>query len=127
VIRSAVARYGLHPGIVDGSGLSRSDRSSPQQVVSLLRSLWHTPTGRELDSTLPVVGVNGTTARIGLHTQAQRRCIAKTGTLDGVTNLAGLCHSAGGQMLAFALFLDGPTHDQARSLLTRMVGAIASY
>jgi serine-type D-Ala-D-Ala carboxypeptidase/endopeptidase (penicillin-binding protein 4) len=127
VVSSTVARYGLHPRIVDGSGLSRSDRSSPEQVVSLLRSLWHTPEGRELDSTLPTVGVNGTTAHIGRHTRAQGRCAAKTGTLDGVTNLAGLCHSRSGHMVAFALFLDGPTLDQARTLLTRMVGAIASY
>ncbi len=127
VVSSVVARYGLDPRIVDGSGLSRSDRSTPQQVVGLLRSLRDTSVGRELDSTLPVVGVNGTTAHIGLRTRAQGRCIAKTGTLDGVTNLAGLCHSTGGHMLAFALFLDGPTLDQARVLLTRMVGAIASY
>lgn len=127
VVSSVVARYGLEPRIVDGSGLSRADRSTPQQIVSLLRSLWHTSVGRELDSTLPVVGVNGTTAHIGLHTRAQGQCIAKTGTLDAITNLAGLCRSRGGHMLAFALFLDGPMLDQARVLLTRMVGAIASY
>jgi D-alanyl-D-alanine carboxypeptidase/D-alanyl-D-alanine-endopeptidase (penicillin-binding protein 4) len=127
VVASTAAQYGLRPRIVDGSGLSRSDRSSPEQVVTLLRSLWHTPEGRELDSTLPTVGVNGTTAHIGLGTRAQGRCIAKTGTLDGVTNLAGLCRSRGGHMLDFALFLDGPTLDQARTLLTRMVGAMASY
>jgi D-alanyl-D-alanine carboxypeptidase/D-alanyl-D-alanine-endopeptidase (penicillin-binding protein 4) len=127
VVSSVVARHGVDPKIVDGSGLSRSDRSSPQQVVSLLRSVWHTAVGRELSSTLPVVGVNGTTAHIGLHTRAQGRCIAKTGTLDGVTNLAGFCHSRGGHMVAFALFLDGPTLDRARVLLTRMVAAIASY
>ena len=127
VVSAAVARHGLHPSIVDGSGLSRADRSSPEQIVSLLRSLWPTPVGRQLESTLPVVGVSGTTARIGTHTRAQGRCIAKTGTLDGVTNLAGYCHAAGGHTLSFALFLDGPMLDQARQLLTRMVGAIASY
>jgi len=110
-----------------GSGLSRADRSSPQQVVSLLRSLWHTTLGHELDSTLPVVGVSGTTAHIGVHTRAQGRCRAKTGTLDGVTNLAGYCQAAGGHTLAFALFLDGPTLEQARGLLSRLVGAIAAY
>jgi D-alanyl-D-alanine carboxypeptidase/D-alanyl-D-alanine-endopeptidase (penicillin-binding protein 4) len=127
VVSSTIGRYGIHPSIVDGSGLSRSDRSSPSTVEQLLRSVWHTMPGRELDSTLPVVGVSGTTARIGVHTRAQGRCIAKTGTLDGVTNLAGYCHAAHGHMVAFALFLDGPTLDQARALLTRMVGAVASY
>jgi serine-type D-Ala-D-Ala carboxypeptidase/endopeptidase (penicillin-binding protein 4) len=127
VVSSVLAGYGLHPQIVDGSGLSRSDRSTPQQVVSLLRAVWPTSVGRALASTLPVVGLSGTTAHIGLHTRAQGRCLAKTGTLDGVTNLAGLCHSTDGHVLAFAIFLDGPTLDRARVLLTRMVGAIASY
>jgi D-alanyl-D-alanine carboxypeptidase/D-alanyl-D-alanine-endopeptidase (penicillin-binding protein 4) len=127
VVSAAMAHYGLQPSIVDGSGLSRADRSSPQQVVSLLRSIWHTAVGRELVSTLPVVGVSGTTAHIGVHTRAQGRCRAKTGTLDGVTNLAGYCQAAGSHTLAFALFLDGPTLDQARALLTRLVGAIAGY
>ncbi len=128
VVSATIARrYRLRPSIVDGSGLSRSDRSSPDQVGRLLRSVWHTPVGRELDSTLPVVGVSGTTARIGVLTRAQGRCIAKTGTLDGVTNLAGYCHAVNGHMVAFALFLDGPMIDQARELLTTMVGGIASY
>jgi D-alanyl-D-alanine carboxypeptidase/D-alanyl-D-alanine-endopeptidase (penicillin-binding protein 4) len=127
VISGTAARYGLHPTIVDGSGLSRADRTTPQGVVALLRALWHTTAGRELALTLPVVGVSGTTARIGVHTRAQGQCSAKTGTLNGVTNLAGYCRASGGHTLAFALFLDGPPIDQARRLLTRMVGAIASY
>jgi D-alanyl-D-alanine carboxypeptidase/D-alanyl-D-alanine-endopeptidase (penicillin-binding protein 4) len=127
VISSVLAHDGLHPVIVDGSGLSRSDRSSPRQIVSLLRSLWSTTVGRELDSSLPAVGVSGTAARIGTSTPARGRCIAKTGTLTDVTNLAGYCHSVGGHELAFALFLDGPSNDRARGLMSRMVEAIASY
>jgi D-alanyl-D-alanine carboxypeptidase/D-alanyl-D-alanine-endopeptidase (penicillin-binding protein 4) len=127
VISSAVATFGLHPTIVDGSGLSRSDRSSPHQVVDLLRSVWSTPTGRELQASLPVVGVTGTVAHIGLHTAAQGRCEAKTGTLNYVTNLAGYCHSRDGDELAFALFIDGPGNSQAALLLGRMVAAIARY
>jgi D-alanyl-D-alanine carboxypeptidase/D-alanyl-D-alanine-endopeptidase (penicillin-binding protein 4) len=127
VIASAVAGFGVHPTIVDGSGLSRSDSSSPLQVVDLLRSVFPTPTGQILRSSLPVVGVNGTTHRIGVGTAAQGRCVAKTGTLDFVTNLAGYCHSSGGHVLAFAVFLDGPSNETAIGLLTRMVGPIARY
>ncbi|HEY2161019.1 MAG TPA: D-alanyl-D-alanine carboxypeptidase [Solirubrobacteraceae bacterium] len=125
VISSAVAGFGVHPKIVDGSGLSRSDLSSPLETVDLLRSVYETPTGRILRNSLPVLGVNGTTRRIGVKTVAQGRCVAKTGTLNYVTNLAGYCHSLGGHTLAFAIFLDGPSNETAIQLLTRMVGPIA--
>jgi serine-type D-Ala-D-Ala carboxypeptidase/endopeptidase (penicillin-binding protein 4) len=127
VIAHQIESYGIHPRIVDGSGLSRSNRTSPQQVVTLLRDVWQTAPGHVLSASLPVVGVNGTTRRIGTHTAAQGRCIAKTGTLNYVTNLAGYCHSRTGHMLTFALFLDGPTNEQALPILSQMIAAIAKY
>jgi D-alanyl-D-alanine carboxypeptidase/D-alanyl-D-alanine-endopeptidase (penicillin-binding protein 4) len=127
VISSEIAAYGLHPRIGDGSGLSRDDRSSPLEVVALLRKVWHTDVGHVLSASLPVLGVNGTVRRIGIGTAARGRCIGKTGTLNYVTNLAGYCHARGGHMLVFALFLDGPSNEQSIALLTRMAGAIASY
>lgn len=117
--------YGLQPHIVDGSGLSRDDRTSPRQVVELLRSLWGTRRGAELYSSLPVVGVNGTVQTIAVHTAAKGRCVAKTGTLTDVTNLAGYCHSRGAKRLAFALFIDGPSNWRALQLESTMVAAIA--
>lgn len=127
VIAGAAAGFGVHPKIVDGSGLSRADLTSPLEVVDLLRSVYVTPTGHALRDSLPVVGVSGTTHRIGVKTAAQGRCVAKTGTLDYVTNLAGYCHSRGGHMLAFAIFLDGPSNEASIQLLSRMVGPIARY
>jgi D-alanyl-D-alanine carboxypeptidase/D-alanyl-D-alanine-endopeptidase (penicillin-binding protein 4) len=127
VMAHEIAGYGIHPKLKDGSGLSRTDRSSPRQVVTLLRRIWHTHIGHVLLPSLPVVGVNGTARRIGKGTPAQGNCIAKTGTLDYVTNLAGYCHAHGGHMLAFALFLDGPGNDQAIQMLGPMVAAITKY
>jgi D-alanyl-D-alanine carboxypeptidase/D-alanyl-D-alanine-endopeptidase (penicillin-binding protein 4) len=127
VISTAVGNYGVHPKIVDGSGLSRSDLSSPIETVSLLRSVYATEAGGILRDSLPVLGVNGTTRRIGVRTAAQGRCVAKTGTLNYVTNLAGYCHSLGGHRLAFAVFLDGPSNETSVLLLTRIAAAIARY
>jgi serine-type D-Ala-D-Ala carboxypeptidase/endopeptidase (penicillin-binding protein 4) len=127
VIGQAISRLGVMPTIVDGSGLSRRDQTSPAQVVAVLRAVWRTPNGRTLLAALPVVGVNGTVQRIGQRTAAQGRCQAKTGTLDNVTNLAGYCRSRSGHELAFAVFLDGPTNAQGTLLLSREVGAIAGY
>ena len=127
VVSHEVAHYGIHPGILDGSGLSRDDRSSPAQVLVLLRKVWHTPIGHILLPSLPVVGVNGTTRRIGVGTVAQGRCIGKTGTLNNVTNLAGYCQAQHGHMLAFVLFIDGPSNDSSIVMMGPMVAAIVKY
>jgi D-alanyl-D-alanine carboxypeptidase/D-alanyl-D-alanine-endopeptidase (penicillin-binding protein 4) len=127
VIAHAVESYGLRPTIVDGSGLARSNRSSPRQIVGLLRAVWRTPVGNGLWSSLPVVGFNGTVRNLARGTAAQDQCLAKTGTLSGVTNLAGYCHSRGHKLLAFALFLDGPDNARGLSLIGNMVAAIARY
>jgi D-alanyl-D-alanine carboxypeptidase/D-alanyl-D-alanine-endopeptidase (penicillin-binding protein 4) len=127
VISDTIRSLGLHPTIVDGSGLSRSDRSSPGQVVALLRTMWNTPIGRVLNASLPVIGVNGTVQRIAPHTVAQGRCVAKTGTLDYVTNLAGYCTTRENHTLAFALMIDGPGNWTALQLFNRIVPAIARY
>jgi serine-type D-Ala-D-Ala carboxypeptidase/endopeptidase (penicillin-binding protein 4) len=127
VISQVIDSFGLHPKIVDGSGLSRSDASSPGQVVALLRTLSNTPIGHVLQASLPVVGVSGTVQRIAPHTVAQGRCIAKTGTLNFVTNLAGYCTASDHHVLAFALMIDGPSNWTAVQLLNQMVPAIARY
>jgi D-alanyl-D-alanine carboxypeptidase/D-alanyl-D-alanine-endopeptidase (penicillin-binding protein 4) len=119
--------YDLHPTIVDGSGLSRNDRSSPLEVVDLLHDVWNTRGGHELFASLPVVGVEGTVKTIGLKTAARGHCRAKTGTLNDVTNLAGYCHSRGGTTVAFALFVDGPDNGTAILEESKMLAAIARY
>jgi D-alanyl-D-alanine carboxypeptidase/D-alanyl-D-alanine-endopeptidase (penicillin-binding protein 4) len=125
--RTIADTYGLHPTVLDGSGLSRNDRSSPLEVVDLLREMWGTPSGRQLVASLPTVGKEGTVRGIGLKTAAVGRCVAKTGTLNYVTNLAGYCRSRGGHTLAFTLMIDGPDNGTAVVLESRMIGAIARY
>jgi D-alanyl-D-alanine carboxypeptidase len=53
--------------------------------------------------------------------------VAKTGTLNFVTNLAGYCTASNRHVLAFALMIDGPSNWTAIQLLDRMVPAIARY
>ncbi|HEX4281588.1 MAG TPA: D-alanyl-D-alanine carboxypeptidase [Solirubrobacteraceae bacterium] len=127
VISEQIDALGLHPKIVDGSGLSRSDDSSPDEIVDLLKTVWNTPNGRILAASLPTVGVNGTVENIGQHTAAQGRCIAKTGTLNYVTNLAGYCTARNHHVLAFALMIDGPGNWTAVQLFDQMVPALAKY
>jgi serine-type D-Ala-D-Ala carboxypeptidase/endopeptidase (penicillin-binding protein 4) len=125
--RTIADTYGLRPTILDGSGLSRHERSSPLEIVDLLREVWGTPVGHRLVASLPTVGKEGTVRGIGLKTAAVGNCAAKTGTLNYVTNLAGYCHSKGGHTLAFALMIDGPDNGTSVVLESRMIGAIARY
>jgi D-alanyl-D-alanine carboxypeptidase/D-alanyl-D-alanine-endopeptidase (penicillin-binding protein 4) len=121
------SHFAIHPVIFDGSGLDRDDLTTPTEVVTLLRKLWNTPTGELLYAALPVVGEQGTVQSIAVHTPAQGNCVAKTGTLNGVTNLAGYCHAHGAKTLAFALMIDGPDNYQSFPVLSRVVAAIARY
>ena len=121
------SRYGLEPEIEDGSGLGRQDRTSPEQIVQLETELWHTRLGDQLAATLPTVGVNGTVQGFGLKSAAAGHCIAKTGSLDDVSNLAGYCSARGHQPLAFAFFIDGPENGTAFWYESKMVAAIARY
>jgi serine-type D-Ala-D-Ala carboxypeptidase/endopeptidase (penicillin-binding protein 4) len=127
VISTVIDSLGVHPRIVDGSGLSRSDHSSPAEIVDLLKTIWNTPSGRILAASLPTVGMTGTVQNIAAHTAAQGRCVAKTGTLDYVTNLAGYCNTRDHHVLAFALMIDGPGNWTAIQLFDQMVPAIAKY
>jgi D-alanyl-D-alanine carboxypeptidase/D-alanyl-D-alanine-endopeptidase (penicillin-binding protein 4) len=127
ISQTIASQYDLHPLILDGSGLSHKDRTSPLQIVELLRDLWGSPVGAELSESLPVTGMSGTVASIGVHGPAQGRCQAKTGSLDYVTNLAGYCRTKSGQKLAFGIFVDGPDNAVGFALESRMVGAIARY
>jgi D-alanyl-D-alanine carboxypeptidase/D-alanyl-D-alanine-endopeptidase (penicillin-binding protein 4) len=127
-IQQAIASgYQLHPTIYDGSGLDRQDRTTPAEVVALLHRVWNTPTGKLLYAALPVVGKQGTVQSLGVGSPAAGHCVAKTGTLNDVTNLAGYCRAHGGINLAFALMIDGPPNGAAFPLLSRVVAAIARY
>ncbi|HET6449497.1 MAG TPA: D-alanyl-D-alanine carboxypeptidase/D-alanyl-D-alanine-endopeptidase [Conexibacter sp.] len=99
VVKRTLARFGIRPQIADGSGLSRVDRTSPRQVVTLLSAL---RANAELRAALPVAGRSGTLAERMRRTSAQDRCQAKTGTLSNVSALAGYCRTPNGHLLAFA-------------------------
>ncbi len=128
VVRATIAKdFGLHPYLIDGSGLSHSDHTTPKQVVGLLSALAHSPLGTTLRGDLAVAGESGTLSERMRHTPATGRCRAKTGTLNGVSNLAGYCESAGGDVLAFAFFDDGIETYEAHTIQDNMAITLARY
>jgi serine-type D-Ala-D-Ala carboxypeptidase/endopeptidase (penicillin-binding protein 4) len=128
VVQDTIAAdFGLQPQVVDGSGLSRADKTSPLQVASLLAALYPTQVGAALRSHLAVAGRSGTLEHRMRSSAAAGRCQAKTGTLIGASNLAGYCRSVSGRTLVFAFFDDGIEVELARAVQDQMAIALASY
>jgi len=117
--------FGFRPRVVDGSGLSPADRTSPYQVADLLVGLAGTPTGTVLREHMAIAGHTGTLSLRMRHTGASGRCQGKTGTLTRVSNLVGYCQSAGGHLLAFAIFTDGISTEAAHVVQDHMTITIA--
>ncbi|MCW3024878.1 MAG: D-alanyl-D-alaninecarboxypeptidase/D-alanyl-D-alanine-endopeptidase [Solirubrobacterales bacterium] len=115
----------FRPRVVDGSGLSGADRTSPYQVADLLVQLAQTPTGAVLRERLAVAGRTGTLMKRMRGTAAAGRCQGKTGTLTGVSNLVGYCQSSDGHLLAFAIFTDGISVEAAHLFQDHMAITLA--
>ncbi len=76
--------------IVDGSGLSYSDRLTANTLVALLQAMWSDPTLRPtLVRALPVAGVSGTLERRMRRGPARGAVLAKTGTTSIASALSG--------------------------------------
>lgn len=128
VVLGTLTRYGVRPRrIVDGSGLSYVDRTSPRQVGRFLTALRSTPAGTAFDQSLAVAGRNGTLAGRMNGTAAAGRCRAKTGTLPSVSSLSGYCTSRRGHTIAFSILMNGVNVSAARSRQDRMAIALARY
>jgi D-alanyl-D-alanine carboxypeptidase/D-alanyl-D-alanine-endopeptidase (penicillin-binding protein 4) len=127
VVRTQLAAFGLTPQVVDGSGLSRTDRTTPRQVVHLLEAMHGQEVAGAFEGSLAVAGRTGTIRRRMRGTAAQDRCRAKTGTLIGVSALAGLCDSAGGHTIAFAMLMNRTNLTRAHGVQDRVAAAIARY
>ncbi|MFM7617719.1 MAG: D-alanyl-D-alanine carboxypeptidase/D-alanyl-D-alanine-endopeptidase [Actinomycetes bacterium] len=128
VVRNRLRRLGVPTAglvMVDGSGLSRDNRASCATIDGAVR-LGDTERLRVLRDGLAVAGTRGTLEDRLEGTALAGRIVAKTGTLDGVSGLAGT--STVRRPLRFALLVNGAFgEDRAKALREAMVTAIAAY
>ncbi len=113
---------------IDGSGLTRGNLASPDDVVKLLLGVQKSAIGEEFIQDLALSGKEGTTAGRMKGTAAYGRCRLKTGTLTGVSNLSGYCFNTSGRVMAFSTLMGsvGST-ETAHYYQDKIAGAVASY
>jgi D-alanyl-D-alanine carboxypeptidase/D-alanyl-D-alanine-endopeptidase (penicillin-binding protein 4) len=124
--RAYAATLGSSVQLADGSGLSRSDRAAPREVVDLLRGMQRTVAFADFRASLPIAGVDGTLAGRMRGTAAQRACTAKTGTLSNVSTLSGYCTTAGGDLVAFSILQNRVAPWRAHIQQDRVAATIAA-
>jgi serine-type D-Ala-D-Ala carboxypeptidase/endopeptidase (penicillin-binding protein 4) len=113
---------------VDGSGLTRSNRSSPAAVVQFLRAVRSDAIGDDFVQGLALTGHEGTVASRMRGTAAYGRCRTKTGTLTGVSNLSGYCFNRSGKVMIFSILM-ASVRDLSLAHLEQdlIAAAVASY
>ncbi|MDQ3933579.1 MAG: D-alanyl-D-alanine carboxypeptidase [Actinomycetota bacterium] len=125
--RGYARSLGAEVSLADGSGLSRSNRASPREVVDFLVGERDRPESGSFEAALPTAGVSGTLADRMRSGPARGRCRAKTGTIRAVTTLSGYCGTRGGSTLAFSILMNNASIAPRGARQDRMVQAIARY
>ncbi|MCG9696696.1 D-alanyl-D-alanine carboxypeptidase/D-alanyl-D-alanine-endopeptidase [Shewanella sp. Isolate11] len=98
-----------HSQIVDGSGLSRYNLLSANQLVQILQLIYKDKRLQDLIEMLPAAGKSGTLRYKIPYTRAplKDKVQAKTGSMQGVDNLAGFLSSPGEDDIVFVILENG--------------------
>lgn len=114
--------------ITNGSGLSRGTALRPSALTAVLSDMYrNAAVGPEFFTTLSVGGRDGTLAYRFREDGMEGRMRGKTGTLNGVSTLAGYVRAADGEVYAFAFLandIDGAV-SRARRAHERLVATLA--
>lgn len=110
--------------VVDGSGLSRSNRVTTDFLCRYLMAVARQPFFDLFHQSLAKVGESGTAKNLVTSLPAGVSMRVKTGTMDGVKAYAGYIDAANGDRLAFAIIVGG--YDATPRVVTDRLGKILS-
>ena len=114
VIETLIRKIGLNPSryrIADGSGLSLYNYVTTELEIRFLRYAYmNSVIYNHLYQALPVAAVDGTLSKRMHDTSAAGNVHAKTGTVTGVSSLAGYATASNGHILAFSIINQGVMH-----------------
>ncbi|MFC0252336.1 D-alanyl-D-alanine carboxypeptidase/D-alanyl-D-alanine endopeptidase [Massilia consociata] len=113
--------------IENGSGLSRLERVTPQQMAHLLQAGLRSNWSPEFLASMPIAAVDGTLRRRLHGTPAAGRARLKTGTLRNVVALAGYVPDADGVQNVFVAMVNSEQagNGRGRAVLEALVDWVA--
>ncbi|QHF43335.1 D-alanyl-D-alanine carboxypeptidase/D-alanyl-D-alanine-endopeptidase [Pseudomonas sp. S35] len=136
-VAAFMKRQGMDPATlsqVDGSGLSRRNLVSSQNLADLLLATARQPWFDAWYTALPIAGnadrMTGGSLRYRLRgTAAENNLHAKTGSMAGVSSLSGYITDADGRRLVFSMISNNYLSDAApiRALENRLAVALAHW
>ncbi|HEY0119154.1 MAG TPA: D-alanyl-D-alanine carboxypeptidase/D-alanyl-D-alanine-endopeptidase [Cellulomonas sp.] len=114
----------------DCSGLAAGSAVSPRTLVAVLTAMQDTkhPALRDAAAGLPIAGLTGTLSDRFTANPASGQVRAKTGSLPGVTSLAGTVTTVDGRQLVFAVMADATGavgQDAPRKVIDPFVAGLA--
>jgi len=110
----ALEELGLAPAgykQADGSGLSRDNRVTAEQLTALIRAVLARDGGELYRDALPIAGRTKKLARRMRGTSAEGRVRAKTGWINGASSLSGVAECKNGRTLVFSILVHYPRVD----------------
>ncbi len=99
--------FSIGTEIVDGSGISRSDRATPLAINGVLEKMYFDLVHfDDFYNSLSIAGVDGTLRGRMIGTDAENNFRGKTGSLNGVSGLAGYLTTTDGDDLIVTIIFE---------------------
>jgi D-alanyl-D-alanine carboxypeptidase/D-alanyl-D-alanine-endopeptidase (penicillin-binding protein 4) len=116
--------------IVDGSGISRFDQVTPLAIAGILEKMYFDLNHfDDFYNSLSIAGVDGTLRNRLNGTSAENNFRGKTGSLNGVSGLAGYLKDAGGDELIVTIIFEYNRGGQKyyRNIQDKIVSLLADW
>jgi serine-type D-Ala-D-Ala carboxypeptidase/endopeptidase (penicillin-binding protein 4) len=110
-LRQTLAARGVpmtHLVIENGSGLSRKEATTAEEMTGLLRVIWNDPRMPELLSSLPIGGTDGTLRKNKNNGGDTGRIRLKTGSLENARTAAGYVQDSSGRWHTLVVLIQDP-------------------
>ncbi len=132
VVENVLADFGIPPNTYqysDGSGLSRYNYISPQQIVKILKGMRNSEYWETWKELFPIAGIDGTLKRRMKGTKAEGNVIAKTGTISNVRGLSGYLTTSNDEEIVFSFLINGHllTAKDTELITDSVLSIIAEY
>lgn len=92
----------------NGSGLSRTERVTPQLLSDVLRTMTRSPLAPEYLASLPIVGVDGSMRNRLKESPAAGHARIKTGSLRNVAAIAGYVYNSDNELCTIVALINDP-------------------